>query len=90
MDKQQSNEEVISGYVDHIVFRNNDNGYTVMVMICDEEELTCVGIFSDIAEGECIEAAVVIALEFNSYALCATIMLTISSATCTFDPSRRL
>lgn len=56
MDKQQSNEEVISGYVDHIVFRNNDNGYTVMVMICDEEELTCVGIFSDVAEGECIEA----------------------------------
>ena len=56
MDKQQSNEEVISGYVDHIVFRNNDNGYTVMVMICDEEELSCVGIFSDIAEGECIEA----------------------------------
>lgn len=56
MDKQQSNEEVISGYVDHIVFRNNDNGYTVMVMICDEEELTCVGIYSDIAEGECIEA----------------------------------
>ena len=57
MDKQQqSNEEVINGYVDHIIFRNNDNGYTVMVMICDEEELTCVGIFSDIAEGECIEA----------------------------------
>lgn len=55
MDKQQSNEEVINGYVDHIVFRNSDNGYTVMVMICDEEELTCVGIFSDIAEGECIE-----------------------------------
>lgn len=57
MDKQQqSNEEVINGYVDHIIFRNNDNGYTVLVMICDEEELTCVGVFSDIAEGECIEA----------------------------------
>jgi exodeoxyribonuclease V alpha subunit len=57
LDKQQqSNEEVINGYVDHIIFRNNDNGYTVMVMICDEEELTCVGVFSDIAEGECIEA----------------------------------
>ena len=57
MDKQQqSNEELINGYVDHIIFRNNDNGYTVMVMICDEEELTCVGVFSDIAEGECIEA----------------------------------
>jgi exodeoxyribonuclease V alpha subunit len=57
LDKQQqSNEELINGYVDHIIFRNNDNGYTVMVMICDEEELTCVGVFSDIAEGECIEA----------------------------------
>ena len=57
MDKQQqSNEELINGYVDHIIFRNDDNGYTVMVMICDEEELTCVGVFSDIAEGECIEA----------------------------------
>ena len=57
MDKQQqSNEELINGYVDHIIFRNNDNGYTVMVMICDEEELTCVGVFSDIAEGDSLRS----------------------------------
>ena len=47
---------MINGYVDHIIYRNADNGYTVLVMICDEEEVTCVGTFSDIAEGENIEA----------------------------------
>ena len=55
-NRQQTEDEVISGYVDHIIYRNADNGYTVLVMICDEEEVTCVGTFSDIAEGENIEA----------------------------------
>lgn len=55
-NKQQTEDEVINGYVDHIIYRNADNGYTVLVMICDEEEVTCVGTFSDIAEGENIEA----------------------------------
>ena len=48
--------ETVKGYVDHIIYRNKDNGYTVLVLIVDEEELTCVGVFSDIAEGENIEA----------------------------------
>ena len=48
--------ETIKGYVDHIIYRNTENGYTVLVLICEEEELTCVGIFSDIVEGENIEA----------------------------------
>ena len=48
--------ETIKGYVDHIIYRNSENGYTVLVLICEEEELTCVGLFSDIAEGENIEA----------------------------------
>lgn len=48
--------ETISGYVDHMIYRNKENGYTVLVLVCDEEELTCVGVFSDIAEGENIEA----------------------------------
>lgn len=55
-NKQQTEDETINGYVDHIIYRNADNGYTVLVMICDEEEVTCVGTFSDIAEGENIEA----------------------------------
>ena len=45
--------ETIKGY---IIFRNSDNGYTVLILIVDEEEVTCVGVFSDIAEGENIEA----------------------------------
>lgn len=48
--------EIVNGYVDHIIYRNADNGYTVMVLIVDEEELTCVGSFADISEGMNIEA----------------------------------
>lgn len=48
--------ETVTGYVDHIIYRNSENGYTVLVLIVDEEEITCVGVFSDIAEGENIEA----------------------------------
>lgn len=44
--------EEIQGYVEHIVFRNADNGYTVLNLICDEDEITCVGIFPVVAEGE--------------------------------------
>lgn len=47
--------EKIAGYVEHIVYRNADNGYTVLNLVSKEEEITCVGIFSAIAEGENIE-----------------------------------
>ena len=49
-------EETIEGYVDHIIFRNQDNGYTVMVVVTEEEELTCVGSFQYMNEGETIKA----------------------------------
>ena len=48
--------EKLAGYVDHIVYRNAENGYTVLNLVSKEEEITCVGIFSAIAEGENIEA----------------------------------
>lgn len=47
-------EETIEGYVDHIIYRNQDNGYTVVCVIADGEELTCVGIFQTLSEGETI------------------------------------
>ena len=50
--------ESVTGYVDHIIFRNDDNGYTVMVVKTanEEEELTCVGTFPEITQGITIEA----------------------------------
>lgn len=47
--------EVITGYVEHIVFRNNENGYTVFNLENDDGELTCVGSFHYISEGERFE-----------------------------------
>ena len=44
--------EELQGYVEHIVFRNADNGYTVLNLISDEDEITCVGIFPVVTEGE--------------------------------------
>lgn len=48
--------EVISGFVEHIIYRNADNGYTVMEVAADGEEITCVGSLRLIDEGEFIEA----------------------------------
>ena len=50
--------ETVTGYIDHIIFRNENNGYTVMVLkgIKEEEELTCVGSFPSVTQGASIEA----------------------------------
>ena len=48
--------EKITGYVEHIIFQNQENGYTVMNLICDEEEITCVGMCKGLTEGENLEA----------------------------------
>ena len=48
--------ESLAGYVEHIIYRNADNGYTVLNLVSGEDEITCVGVFSAIAEGENIEA----------------------------------
>ncbi len=47
--------EVMKGYVEHIVFRNEDNGYTVFHLNNDDGDLTCVGNIPYISEGELVE-----------------------------------
>ncbi len=47
--------ETLSGYVEHIVFQNGENGYTVLNLVSGEDEITCVGIFHGVSEGECLE-----------------------------------
>lgn len=42
----------ISGYVDHIIFQNTENGYTVFVVVAEGEEITCVGAVHGITQGE--------------------------------------
>ena len=44
--------EEIKGYVEHIVYRNEDNGYTVFHLNNEDGEVTCVGNFHFIEEGE--------------------------------------
>ena len=48
--------ETISGYVEHIIFQNSENGYTVMNLVTDEEEITCVGLCRGLTQGENIAA----------------------------------
>ena len=55
----------ISGFIDHIIYRNADNGYTVFALILDtpvgdeeideEGEVVCTGSFSSISEGESLK-----------------------------------
>ena len=49
--------EVLKGYVEHIVFRNADNGYTVFHLTNEDGEVTCVGQFPYINEGDLLEVS---------------------------------
>lgn len=48
--------ETVNGYVDHIIFQNKENGYTVMTLVADGEEITCVGFCKGLTQGENIAA----------------------------------
>lgn len=48
-------QDTIEGYVEHIIFRNEDNGYTVLNLMSEGSEVTCVGIFEYVSEGELLE-----------------------------------
>lgn len=49
--------EQITGYIDHIIYKNPENEYTVLLLIReDQEESVCVGTFPGIDQGMTIEA----------------------------------
>lgn len=48
--------EVLAGYVEHIIFQNAENGYTVLNLVHDGKEMTCVGMCKGLSQGENIEA----------------------------------
>lgn len=48
--------DTVKGFIEHIIFRNTENGYTVLNLVDGEDEITCVGIFQTADQGETIEA----------------------------------
>jgi len=46
---------ILSGTVENIIFRNQDNGYSVIVLDVNGEPITCVGNFSVVSEGQQID-----------------------------------
>lgn len=47
---------IVSGFVERIKYRNEDNGYTVLSLVNEGKEYTLVGNFHYISEGEMVEA----------------------------------
>ena len=48
--------ETLNGYVEHIIYQKQENGYTVFVLVSEEKDITCVGICKGLTKGENIEA----------------------------------
>ncbi len=46
--------ETVNGYVEHIIFQNSENGYTVLNLVSEGEEITCVGMCKGLTQGETI------------------------------------
>lgn len=42
----------ITGYVDHIIYRKPENGYTVFILVSEGDEITCVGTMGQIDQGD--------------------------------------
>ena len=45
----------LEGYVEHIVYRNEENGYSVLNLVSEGKEITVVGSFHYVSEGELLE-----------------------------------
>ena len=44
----------VSGYVEHIIFQNTENGYTVLNLSAEGEDITCVGNCVGLSQGESV------------------------------------
>ena len=49
-------KETINGFVEKVVYRNTENGYTVVNISVEGDDVVCTGYFSDITEGDQIIA----------------------------------
>ena len=49
--------EKIKGYIDHFIYRNDENGYGVIVLSLPDKDITCTGTFKGVDVGDTIVAS---------------------------------
>ncbi len=49
--------EKVQGYIDHFIYYNESNGYGVIELYTEKEDIICVGSFGGIGQGENVEIA---------------------------------
>lgn len=47
--------ETYTGYIEHIIFQNKENGYTVFELTCEDDDYTCCGLCNSIEVGDHVE-----------------------------------
>lgn len=48
-------EQVVKGYIEHFIYKNAENGYGVVNLMTDDEEIVCTGNFKDADVGDNLE-----------------------------------
>ncbi len=47
--------EKVQGFIDHFIYRNDQNGYSVIELHMEDEDIICVGYFPSNSQGESVE-----------------------------------
>lgn len=55
MPIMENENEVIKGYIEHFIYKNAENGYGVVNLISEDEEIVCTGNFKDADVGDNLE-----------------------------------
>ena len=48
-------KEKLKGYIEHFIYRNAENGYSVANIVTEDDEITCIGNFKDADVGDTLE-----------------------------------
>ena len=48
-------KENVKGYIEHFIYRNEENGYSVINLVTDDDEITCIGNFRDADVGDTLD-----------------------------------
>ena len=47
--------ELVTGYIENIIYTNNENGYAIFIVNAEKVKITCVGVIPNIKTGELVE-----------------------------------